>query len=76
MTFGVAVRHGNDAGPDFFRPVMQAEASGEQAIAEGVMDDIVFGQTGGDKGTGGQFCPGFQIPSCITEHGRPAGGAG
>jgi hypothetical protein len=67
---------GNDRGADQLGAVMEAEAAGEQAVAEGDLDDVVLGDPGGGDHPGHQVGPGLDIVAGVADHGRLTGGAG
>ena len=76
LPLGVARGDRDDRGTDQLGAVVQAEAAGEQAVAEGDLDDVVFGDAGGGDHPGHQVGPGLDVVAGVADHGGLARGAG
>jgi len=71
----IAPGHGDDAGPQLFRPVVGPEPAGEQSVTVSIVHDVVFGQTRRHKTTGHELRPGLDVPVGVAHHGGTPGGA-
>jgi len=54
---------------------VQAEATGEHAVAESDLSDVILANAGGHRHAAHQLRPGLQVVLCEPAHHRPAGGS-
>ena len=75
LSLAKTTRHRHHGAAQPLGAVVRAEAAGEQAIAEGVVDDVARPSAPGVKRPCHEIRPGLDVASRIAHHRRPARGA-
>ncbi len=76
LAAGVAGCRRDDRRADPLDAVVQTEAAGEEAVAEGDLGRVLGPEPAGDQEARAEIRPGVQIPRGVGDEGRLAGGAG
>ena len=75
LALGAAAGHGNNGKAQAFAAIVEAQASGKEAIAVGIMQNVLGGYTGAAKAAGHKFGPVVEVALGVAHNGSLAGGA-
>ena len=75
LLVGLAAGHGHHHHPQLFAAIVEAEAAGEQAVAEADLQALARMHAGRRQRAGHQFGPVVDIAPGVADHGGLAGGA-
>jgi hypothetical protein len=76
MPRGISRRDRHDGHPDALGAVVEAEAAGEEPVAEGDVQQVATARAGGRQRARHDFAPDVEVPGAIRGDGRLALGAG